>query len=285
MSIEAFVIIGAGRSGTNMLRDVLTRAPNVGTWPCDEINYIWRHGNARYPNDEFEPGMASKAVISFIRRAFDSIAREMRVTMVVEKTCANSLRVSFVDKVLPDGKFLFIYRDGRDAVASAMKRWVAPLDLPYILKKARYVPLADAPYYGALFIKNRIHRMFSKEKRLSFWGPRVEGIQEIVRSRTLLEVCGYQWARCVERALDQLGDIDNSRVHRVKYEDFVSDPKRQIKSITQFLRVSLSEGELEGVVGGVTSKSVGNWQRAFDERKLKTLEPIIKNAMMRLGYW
>ena len=43
------VIIGAPRSGTNMLRDVLTSLPGFATWPCDEINLIWRHGNRDLP--------------------------------------------------------------------------------------------------------------------------------------------------------------------------------------------------------------------------------------------
>lgn len=34
------VIIGAGRSGTNALRDALTALPEFETWPCDEINPI-----------------------------------------------------------------------------------------------------------------------------------------------------------------------------------------------------------------------------------------------------
>ena len=49
---ENIVLVGAPRSGTNMLRDVLTALDGIGTWPCDEINYIWRHGNVRYPSDE-----------------------------------------------------------------------------------------------------------------------------------------------------------------------------------------------------------------------------------------
>ena len=35
------IIIGAPRSGTNMLRDILTNFEGIETWPCDEINYIW----------------------------------------------------------------------------------------------------------------------------------------------------------------------------------------------------------------------------------------------------
>ena len=51
-NIQKVIIIGAPRSGTNILRDVLTSFDGICTWPCDEINYIWRHGNAKYPSDE-----------------------------------------------------------------------------------------------------------------------------------------------------------------------------------------------------------------------------------------
>ena len=34
------IIIGAPRSGTNILRDTLTSLSNVGTWGCDEIPYL-----------------------------------------------------------------------------------------------------------------------------------------------------------------------------------------------------------------------------------------------------
>ena len=35
------IIIGAPRSGTNILRNTLTTFFEIGTWDCDEIPYIW----------------------------------------------------------------------------------------------------------------------------------------------------------------------------------------------------------------------------------------------------
>lgn len=89
------VIVGAPRSGTNMLRDVLTSIPGATTWPCDEINLIWRHGNRDVPSDELAPEMARPEVTSYIRRRFDRI-RRTDAPCVVEKTCANALRMGFV---------------------------------------------------------------------------------------------------------------------------------------------------------------------------------------------
>lgn len=138
---ESVVIVGAPRSGTNMLRDMLIKLPGVGTWPCDEINYIWRHGNVAYHSDEFTVEMATPKVKSYIRGHFDRLVNSRGLDTVIEKTCANSLRIGFVDKVLPEAKYIFIVRDGMDVVGSALQRWTASLDLPYIMRKARYVPL------------------------------------------------------------------------------------------------------------------------------------------------
>ena len=160
---DKLIIVGAPRSGTNMLRDMLAKLPGVGTWPCDEINYIWRHGNVRYLSDVFSPDMATPRVVSYIQRQFDDFAGKNSLRVLVEKTCANSLRIGFVDKVVPDAKYIFIVRDGLDAVGSAMIRWRAELDFVYLLKKARYVPLSDLPYYAFRYFWNRVYRVVSVE--------------------------------------------------------------------------------------------------------------------------
>src|SRR5690625_4081830 len=180
-SYQPIIIIGAGRSGTNMLRDILVKITGFVTWPCYEINYIWRHGNTSQETDEFESELATPEVQSYIRKSFQKISSKNNYSHVVEKTCANSLRVGFVSRVLPNAKFIHIIRDGRDVVASSKKRWDAPLDIPYIMKKARYVPLTDLPYYAFKYMWNRIYRILSNEKRLASWGPRFNGIDELLK--------------------------------------------------------------------------------------------------------
>lgn len=115
MSYQPVVIIGAPRSGTNILRDVLSSHPDATTWPCDEINYMWRHGNRGHPSDELPADSASERVRTFVQRRFERVARTGGA-YVVEKTCANSLRIPFIDAILPNARYAFIVRDGRDAV-------------------------------------------------------------------------------------------------------------------------------------------------------------------------
>ena len=102
MNLPAFdfqpvIVIGAARSGTNMLRDLLTRHSQVSTWPCDEINYLWRVGNASFPTDELESEQASPRTVATIRKQFARLARQRKAQWVIEKTCANSLRVDYVN--------------------------------------------------------------------------------------------------------------------------------------------------------------------------------------------
>lgn len=283
-SVQPVIIIGAARSGTNMLRDILTQLSSFGTWPCDEIPYVWRHGNVRYLNDELEPQHATPAVKGYIHHFFASLAKNNKLDVVVEKTCANSLRVGFINEIFPEANYIFLVRDGRDVVASAMKRWVAPLNIPYLLKKARYVPVSDIPYYGVRFLWNRIYQIGSKEKRLAFWGPRFEGMDEMLRTRSLPEVCAAQWARCVEKSAQELAQIDGKRVYQLRYEDFVQNPTIEMKRLLEFLAIEIPEEQLEVLVSGVSVDSVGKWKNDLTSDTLDLVMPLIEPLLIRYDY-
>ena len=277
------VIIGAGRSGTNMLRDVLTRLPGFGTWPCDEINYIWRHGNVRHPDDELRPEQATPRVRRYIRRAFDHIAARRGLAHVVEKTCANSLRVAFVDAILPDARFIRIVRDGRDVLVSAEARWTASLDLRYIARKARYVPLTDLPYYGSRYLWNRLYRLVSAEARLAFWGPRIAGLGDALERHGLEEVCALQWKRCVDEAEHDLSLLPADRVHRLRYEDFVARPAAELSRIVDFLGVPMPS-DASQILRSVARTRVGQWRQKIDEPTRLSVEAMIGESLRAHGY-
>ena len=284
MSRINVVIVGAPRSGTNMLRDMLVKLPKVGTWPCDEINYIWRHGNVRYPSDEFTRDMAAVDVKRYIHTQFDQLAKSHQLDMVVEKTCANSLRVGFVDEVLPDAKYIFIVRDGVDVVGSAMLRWKASLDIPYLLAKARYVPIVDLPYYASKYLSNRLYRLISKEKRLASWGPKLDDMDAILKNYSLLQVCALQWKTCVNKSEEEFSRIDPERVVRVKYEDLVSHPHYEFLRIAKFLGQEVTPSILNGVTQSVSIGSVGKGRAALGASGLAEILPLINETLAVHGY-
>jgi len=283
-AFDSVVIIGAGRSGTKILRDSLSALPGAGTWPCDEINYIWRHGNALNPDDELRPDQATPRVRRFIRRRFSRLADRLKLDLVVEKTCANSLRVGFVASVLPEARFVFLVRDGRDVVASAIQRWQAPLDIPYLLRKARFVPLSDLPYYGIRYAWNRLRRLTSRERSLAFWGPRFKGMDTSRRTESLPVVCARQWRRCVERAEEDLSSLPEERVYRLHYEDLVRRPGPVLAELARFLGGDATPDGIDRVAAGIRPGRVGAWREALDNETRKELRPILDEPLTRLGY-
>ena len=270
------VVIGAPRSGTNMLRDLLTSLPGFGTWPCDEINYIWRHGNVRFPSDEFTREMATSPVVHYIRRHFRKIAERYDLQVVVEKTCANSLRVEFVDIVLPDAKYIFIRRNGLDAVGSALQRWRAPLDVPYLARKARFVPVTDLPYYTARYLWNRVYRLISKERRLAMWGPRLSDMDGLLERISLEEVCALQWKMCVDRAGDAFAQMHGERFIQVTYENLVRDPVDQLRRVIEFLGIDVPETDLRILASGVSAASIGKGRGFLGDELIARLTPLLK---------
>lgn len=281
---QPVVIIGAPRSGTNMLRDVLTALPGVGTWPCDEINYIWRHGNVRHPSDEFRVDMATAEVRRYIRGHFDRLASRRGLATVVEKTCANSLRVPFVQAVLPEARYLFIHRDGLDAVGSAMHRWTAGLDLSYVASKARFVPLSDLPYYGSRYLWNRVYRLLSRQGRLAFWGPKLDGMDALLARHTLEEVCALQWQRCVDAAARAFADMPEDRYLTVAYEDFVRDPAAGLERMADFLGLHRDAAAIGRAVQGISGRSIGKGRNALSGESRARLQRLVGDTLSRYGY-
>ena len=284
MSYQPIIIIGAPRSGTNMLRDVLCQFQKVGTWPCDEINYVWKHGNIGSETDEFSVDMVRPKVKEFIRKEFDNFASDNDLNFLVEKTCANSLRIPFIDQVIPEAKYIFIVRDGVDVVGSAAIRWKAKLDLFYIVKKVRYVPLLDIPYYALRYLCSRVYKFFSSEQRLSFWGPSYIGLYEDLKQHSLEEICALQWQRCVDLSEQAFYNMPENQVIKIKYEEFVNNPVEVLRQVLSQLGIQHTDDQLRESVIDVSAKSIGKGRQALNKVEIKAISELISDTLNRHDY-
>jgi len=283
-SYKKIIIIGAPRSGTNMLRNLLCNFDGVGTWPCDEINYIWKHGNIGSLTDELSPAMATTSVIKYIRNQFNKFAHKEKLGFVVEKTCANSLRVDFVHKVFPEAKFIFIVRDGIDVVGSSSLRWTANLDIPYIIKKIKYIPFTDLHYYSIRYFINRVNKIRSKEKKLSFWGPQFIGIDKSNKQYSLEEVCALQWKKCVDLSEDALSKMNDDKVIRTSYESIVLNPELELSRILTSLNIPFLMNDLKNATHGLTSNNIGKGRKTLSIKKFNLVSKILSITLKKYGY-
>lgn len=272
---QPLIIIGAARSGTNMLRHLLTAVPGFATWPCDEINPIWRHGNRDHPDDELPPDLARVAVQAYIRRRFDGLARRTGAGVVVEKTCANSLRVPFVDRVLPDARYVVIERNGYDAVASATQRWRVGTDLRYTLRKARYVPIADMPAWAWRFLRLRLERVLSDDDALTSWGPRFAGMDAALRDEPLARVAALQWARCVAHSRAALSAVSADRVYPVCYDHLVRDSHAEISQLLAWCGVDPDADLVERLAATIRGDRSGHGRDRLGRSTVEQISDIV----------
>lgn len=281
------IIIGAGRSGTNILRDTLCALDGFATWDCDEINPVWRHGNIGAPHDEFGTDHARPSVTAFIRATFmKQWERQGRPEYLVEKTCANSLRVPFIRAILPEAKFLFIVRDGVDVLASAQKRWRGEMELeswPYYAAKIRNTPMLDLPIYGWRFAAARVGRVLGQQEHLSFWGPQFGALSGLPKDTPLDDLCAMQWVRCVEKADADLGVLPSDHVHQLRYEDLTAAPTVTISSILSFLSETRSDTAIAAACAPISGASVGKGRRNLGARQDDILA-ILSPTLTKFGY-
>ena len=289
MPFTPVLIVGAGRSGTNALRDALSSLHDFETWPCDEIDAIWRYGNLMVDNDEFGIERATPRVRKYIRNAFLRLYKKTgKPQFIVEKTCANSLRIPFVEAILPDAKYIHIIRDGGDVIASATKRWSGKMEipsLPYYFAKLRYVPASSLPTYFWKFVKNRFLLYLGKEKRFSVWGPRFRGLNDM-DGAPVEELCAHQWMACMSASLSAFSKLEHERVFFLRYEDFVSDPANKLHEILMFLGQERPMDQIVRSVSGIRRSSVGKGEKIIGGLSSKTSRQIseINNRISLLDF-
>ena len=128
------------------------------------------------------------------------------------------------------------------------------------------MPIVDIPYYGFLYVWIRLYRFFSSEGRLSFWGPRIKGIDKLLKKYSLLEICAIQWKRCVDKAESELELINPKHVYKLRYEDFVAHPEKELKCLVSFMNLSITDDQIKQLVLGVSRDNVGKWKKELDKK-------------------
>lgn len=195
------VVIGAPRTGTSILGALLGRHRDLVF--CNEPRLVWRYGNDRR-SDALRPEDARPEVRAHIRARLAAYVREQGGGRLIEKTPANSLRMGFVDRVLPDARFLHVLRNPIDAVLSIHHYWSGyaggvrnDLLRRRLVRRVREMDPRQIPHYALEFARRLLPRRLGGPQ---VWGPRFPGLEGMLRELDLIEVCALQWRLCVEAA-------------------------------------------------------------------------------------
>jgi len=282
--IQPVVIIGAGRSGTKFLRDTLAGSSLCCAVPFD-VNYVWRYRHERLPDDVIPAEELKPETQRYIRRTLERLAHigtHPGCRYLVEKTVSNSLRVPYIDAILPTAKFIHLIRDGREVVESAARMWRQPPSWHYLLQKLRYFPLSNYRY-GFWYLRNLMAGALQKKRGQRIWGPRYPGIEDDLATKGIYEICALQWRACVEQALSDLEMIPEARKITVRYEQLVSN-EEAISRVCDFLGLDDSDRVIAVYSKTLRRDTREKWKTNIPEEDMTLVLRELNPTLDRLHY-
>lgn len=275
-------LIGAARSGTTVLAEVLSAHPDIAF--RNEPRYVWRHGNHAARNDARGPEEAVPEVVAYIRGRFEEFLAGSGRTRFLEKTPSNCFRVGFIHRIFPDGLFLHLQRDGRDAAASALRRWCSEPDDQAIMRRLRgfEIPVTALHHYLPDILYELVLRRL-RPGRGYLWGPRYPGIHEdLAKGLPVAEICARQWAESERIADAALSLIPDSQRYSCRYETLVSEPERVLEEIRTFAGLRPSDEVTRAARDRLKADRVGGRSRLPAEQQ-QIIESTCMPVMRTLG--
>ena len=264
-----FFIIGAPRSGTKYLRDLICSSERCSSIPYD-INFFWRHHREKYFHDDITYLDIDEDQVGWIRSNLPKIFNKTSTkSFLFEKTVSNTLRIPLLDYCFPNSKFIHLVRDGREVTESLIRMWQEPTDYLYLLKKLKYFP-AKNYMYAFWFLKEKIRSLTSN--RFSTWGPRYNSICDDMLNDPLHLICAKQWYHCVTKASEDLAVISKDRVFTIHYNELISSYSK-VEHLCSFIGVGKSE------LKKYWSRSIKNnnrnkWLNNLDEEVLHDIQQV-----------
>lgn len=108
--------------------------------------------------------------------------------------------------------------------------------------------------------------------------------------RSLAEVCAFQWQACHDAMLSEIArDKYKDRVFRIRLEDLVANPEAQLAALTDFLELPYDNyfkkvaADLPIVNSPDNNISIDKW-RGENVEMIRQILPQIAPTMKRLGY-
>jgi hypothetical protein len=275
-------IIGAARSGTTLIGDILKRHKDIAYWV--EPKYIWRYRNASSSTDIRKGKEATLAVQKYIHSKFSNYVKQCKKKRFMEKTPSNCFRIPFIYKIFPDGLFLHIIRDGRDVAFSAQKKWSSPPDKTALWRRviSLEMPLRDAPYYAKDVIRDVIGRQFLPKKAF-IWGPHFPGIRDTQKQYSTLETCAIQWRQSVNAVQEGLRGIPEKQQMALKFEELLATPEPLLRQVLNFFDLEPEQNVFDYALNTIDRTATRRWEQK-EACKLKLIKPHIHDLLFELGY-
>jgi hypothetical protein len=291
------IILGAARSGTTILGEVLAKHPQIAIW--HEPYFIWDYFLGKREDDLRSDLDATDAAARFVRREMAIYLQKSAKQVLVEKCPSNGYKLDYIAKIFPNAQYIHLVRDGRAVTYSQNAAWTARKDTVNRRSVAGFFRDIHYTLIRQPFWRNRLQAIWyeikSRQRIIPFLdslrtdhdltfmrGSKFPGWKEQLRDLSVVEFNALQWTTCEAAIRAGLSAVDPARVIEIRYENLVKNPNKEMGRILSFLGVGSSTST--NYEDNFHDSSVTKWQELFSEENKALIEPIIRDEMARSGY-
>lgn len=245
-------IVSPPRSGSTLLFETLARASGLYTIG-NESHALIEGIEALHPaqggfdSNRLDAGMATPELADELRRRFHAVLRDrddraptQRRVRMLEKTPKNALRVPFLARIFPQARFVYLYRDPRQVLASMIEAWNSGRFRTY-----PQLPGWQGPPWSMLLTPG--------------W--------RALAGKPLHEIVAAQWETTTRILLDDLAALPEERRCVARYEALLDDPPGEIARLCKTLDLHWDlppQRVLPLARYSVTAPDPGKWRRHAD---------------------
>lgn len=264
-------IVAAPRSGSTLLFETLAVTPQLHTlggeahWLIEGSEEL-RPGAPGIDSNRLDaahaPGaIAQRIVDRVLRNLQDSQGQPASAAQgairLLEKTPKNALRIPFFDAVFPDARFIFLWRDPRENLASIIEAW----------RSGNWITYAELPGWDGP------------------WSLLLPPGWQALRGKPLEEIAAFQWESANRIVLDDLGGLAPGRWTSLSFAELVSRPQETLKRLCSFTGIEFDASLAQRTAAALplsrytqTPPGAGKWRAHADaiERVMPRVEATWK---------
>jgi hypothetical protein len=263
-------IVNPPRSGSTLLFETLLQAPNLYTVGGESHGVIEGVPALSMPARNWDSNRLTAAdatpdIAEMLQSRFASALRDRDnkspssfPVRMLEKTPKNSLRIPFMEQVFPGGRFIYLYRDVREVLASMMEAW----------ESGRFRTYHALPGWTATLP----------------WSLLLTPGWRDLKGLPLNQIVAAQWKAATSALLDDLEQISADRRVIARYDALIADPDKEVRRLCEFAGLAWDRklgGELPHSAFTVSDPKAEKWRKREAEvvEVLPGLQPLIDRVL------
>jgi hypothetical protein len=227
---DPYFIIATPRSGSSLLFEQLTTLDD--TWSIGgESHIIFK----QFPHLQFENENLDSACLTELHAdsqtsfyfkfalyyllknnknisVLNANKNTLNSGIFIEKTPRNALNIPFLKAIFPKAKFIYLYREPKQNIASIIEAW----DLG--LKTNRFVTFFDLPNWN-----------------LKKWCLLLPRNWRSLNGKSIAEIAFFQWKESNKEIINNLKKFQPNDWISLDYNSFITNPNQSITKLTKFI--------------------------------------------------